>query len=101
MVIGLAACGGGGNTAPAPANNTSNAANTTDDKPLAGDYNIRVWAAEKAVALTKTQIENFNASNDMGIKFNVTIDPKSEADAGTDMITDIEAGPDIYFFVQD
>ena len=51
--------------------------------------------------LTKKQIEDFNASNDQGIKFNVTIDPKSEADAGTDMISDIEAGPDIYFFAQD
>ena len=104
MVFGLAACGngGGGNTTPTPSNNnTANTNTNTSTKPLEGTYKIRVWSAEAAMELTKKQIEAFNDSNDQGIKFEVTIDPMSEADAGTQMTADIEAGPDIYFFAQD
>ena len=105
MVFCLAACGGGGgNTAPTPntTNNTNSGSNGgSNDKPLAGEYNIRVWTPEAAMEFTKKQIEDYNASNDQGIKFNVKIAPKSEGDAGTDMTADIEAGPDLYFFAQD
>ncbi|MCR5009725.1 MAG: extracellular solute-binding protein [Clostridia bacterium] len=94
MVFGLAACGnGGGNTTPQN--------NTADDKPLAGTYKIKVWAAENNQDLTKKQIDDFNKTNDMGIVIEATVEPVSEADAGTNMITDIEAGPDIYWFAQD
>ena len=68
---------------------------------LAGEYDITVWVAEKAVDLTKQQIENFNKTNDAGIVFNATVEPVSEADAGTNMITDVDAGGDIYCFAQD
>ena len=68
---------------------------------LAGTYDITVWVAEKAVDLTKQQIENFNKTNDAGIVFNATVEPVSEADAGTNMITDVDAGGDIYCFAQD
>ena len=94
MVIGLAACG-------TPANNNTPANNAADDKPLAGTYKIKVWAAENNQDLTKKQIEAFNQSNDQGIVIEATVEAVSEADAGTNMITDIEAGPDIYWFAQD
>ena len=81
MVFALAACGGG-------------AAKGTG-------FDITVWVPEKAVDLTKKQIEDFNGSNEYGIKFNATVEPVSEADAATNMITDVEAGGDIYFFAQD
>ncbi|MER1992422.1 MAG: extracellular solute-binding protein, partial [Eubacteriales bacterium] len=68
---------------------------------LAGEYDITVWVAEKAVDLTKKQIEDFNASNTDGIKFNATVEPVSESDAATQMITDVEAGGDLYCFAQD
>ncbi len=68
---------------------------------LAGSYDITVWVAEKAVDLTKQQIADFNASNDAGITFNATVEPVSEADAATQMITDVEAGGDLYCFAQD
>jgi len=68
---------------------------------LAGEYDITVWVAEKAVDLTKTQIDNFNATNSDGIKFNATIEPVSESDSATQMITDVEAGGDIFCFAQD
>ncbi len=66
-----------------------------------GAYDITVWVPEEAVELTKTQIENFNAENNAGITFNATIEPVSESTSATSMITDVEAGADIFFFAQD
>ena len=68
---------------------------------LAGEYNITVWVSEKAVDLTKQQIEAFNATNDLGIVFKATVEPVSEAEAATNMITDVEAGGDLFCFAQD
>ena len=68
---------------------------------IAGTYDINVWVAEKAVDLTKKQIENFNETNELGIIFNATVEAVSEADSATQMITDVEAGGDIYCFAQD
>ena len=68
---------------------------------LAGTYDITVWVAENAVDLTKAQIEKFNTTNEMGIVFNATVEAVSEADAATQMITDVEAGGDLYCFAQD
>ncbi len=81
MVFSLAACGGG-------------------SKKGTG-YDITVWVPELAVELTKQQIADFNSSNEYGINFNATVEPVSEADAATNMITDVEAGGDIFFFAQD
>ncbi|MBQ0124845.1 MAG: hypothetical protein KBS59_00795 [Clostridiales bacterium] len=72
-----------------------------DSESLEGTYNIKVWVAEKAVELTKTQIDNFNATNDLGITINATIEAVGEGDAATSMTTDIEAGADIFCFAQD
>ena len=68
---------------------------------LAGTYDITVWVADNAVALTEKQIQDFNATNTDGIVFNATIEAVSEADAATQMITDVEAGGDIFCFAQD
>ena len=68
---------------------------------LAGEYDITIWVAQEIVETTKAQVEAFNASNTDGIKFNATIEAVSEADAATLMITDVEAGGDLYCFAQD
>ncbi len=65
------------------------------------EYDITIWAPEEAVPLTKAQVEAFNASNELGVKFNVTVEPVSEANSATSMIQDVEAGADIFFFAQD
>ena len=74
---------------------------TASASSLAGPYDITVWVAEKAVDLTKAQIEKFNQTNELGIVFNATNEAVSEADAATQMITDVEAGGDLYCFAQD
>ena len=91
MVMALAACG------PAVKPNTT----TKPNVDLAGTYDIKVWVAENIVDLTKTQIDNFNKTNTMGIKFNATVEPVGEGDAATSMTTDVEAGADIFCFAQD
>ena len=68
---------------------------------VAGTYDIKVWVAENIVDLTKTQIDNFNKENKMGIVINATIEPVGEGDAATSMTTDVEAGADIFCFAQD
>ena len=68
---------------------------------LEGTYDIVIWAGEDAVELTKSQVEAFNSSNTDGITINATVEPVSEAEAGTQMVTDVEAGADIYCFAQD
>ena len=68
---------------------------------LAGTYDITVWVADAIVDLTKQQIDDFNASNTDGIVFNATVEPVGEGDAATQMITDVEAGGDIFCFAQD
>ena len=83
MIFSLAACGGGGGSKDG------------------GTFDITVWVPELAVDLTKQQIADFNANNEYGITFNATVEPVSEAVAANNMITDVEAGGDIFFFAQD
>ena len=103
MIFALAACGQ--QAAPAASNDAPAASN---DAPaasaggeLAGTYDITVWCADAIVDLTKKQIEDFNASNTDGITFNATVEAVGEGDAATQMITDVEAGGDIFCFAQD
>ncbi len=68
---------------------------------LAGEYDIKIWVANEIVDLTKQQVEDFNNTNELGIKFNATIEAVGEGDAATQMVTDVEAGGDIFCFAQD
>ncbi|MGM9668156.1 MAG: extracellular solute-binding protein [Faecousia sp.] len=110
MVLSLCACTPAGGNTDNPGNNggqstTPNGGSEnnggTGEVTLAGTYQITVWCAENAVELTKSQIEKFNSTNTDGIVIEATIEAVSEADAGTNMITDVEAGGDLYCFAQD
>ena len=104
MIFALAACGG---SAPASSEPAAEApAAEAESAPaggseLAGTYDITVWVADAIVDLTKQQIEDFNANNTLGITFNATVEAVGEGDAATQMITDVEAGGDIFCFAQD
>ena len=105
MIFALAACGQQAAPAAAPAAPAGDAPAAapaaSGDKPLAGTYDITVWCADAIVDLTKQQIADFNASNEDGIVFNATVEAVGEGDAATQMITDVEAGGDIFCFAQD
>ena len=68
---------------------------------LAGEYEIKVWVADKIKDLTEQQIERFNETNEDGIKFKFVVESQGEGDAATNMVNDVEAGADIYCFAQD
>ncbi len=95
MVLGLVACG---TTEPAKPDDNPGGNSGSE---LAGEYTAKIWVAEAAAELTQKQIDKFNETNTDGIKINATIEKVSEADAGTNMITDVEAGGDIFCFAQD
>ena len=103
MVLGLAACTP--STAPSggsPSGSGSSGSGTASGgNELAGEYTIKVWCADNITSLTAKQIEDFNASNEDGIKFKATVEAVGEGDAATQMITDVEAGGDIFCFAQD
>ena len=78
----------------------------TGDKPtenaLAGTYNITLWVSELpgVAELFQEQIDKFEAANP-GIIINATIEGVSEANAGSQVLTDIASAPDMYCFAQD
>ena len=104
MVLSLAACGGKTEpaTTTAPAGTTP--AGTTPAQTgseLAGTYDVKVWVAEAIAGLTEQQIADFNATNEMGIVINATVEPVGENDAATSMTNDVAAGADLFGFAQD
>ena len=62
---------------------------------------IKVWVSEAAVEFTKTQVEAFKAANPEYANMTVNVEPVGEGDAASNMLTDVEAGADIFAFAQD
>ena len=65
------------------------------------DGELKVWVAEAAVDFTKAQIDAFKAANPEYANMTVNVEPVGEGDAASNMITDVEAGADIFGFAQD
>lgn len=65
------------------------------------DGEIKIWVAENVVEFTKTQVETFKTLNPEYAGMTVVVEPVGEGDAATKMITDVEAGADIFGFAQD
>ena len=65
------------------------------------DGEMKIWVAENTVEFTKAQVENFKALNPEFAGMTVVVEPVGEGDAATKMITDVEAGADIFGFAQD
>lgn len=102
MCFSMVACGKDTNTsASAPKGGSSTEKTVKGEEKGDLTFDITIWAPELAVELTQKQVNDFNASNADGIKFNATIEAVSEADAATSMITDVESGADLFFFAQD
>ena len=65
------------------------------------EYSITVWASDSVVDLTRKQIDDFNRTNEFGVRFNVTVEGMGEADASTRMIADADSGADLFCFPSD
>lgn len=89
MLTAMAACGGAG----------EEVVSNTDDTSVP-TIDITVWCAENLVDLTTAQLDAY-AQENTDAKFNFVVEPVSESEAATNMLTDVEAGADIFCFAQD
>ena len=89
-------------TALSACNPATSSSQQTQTEDLSGTYDITLWTSEVDGVSEQflTQIDAFEAANP-GIVFNVTPEKVTEADAGTKMLTDVDAGADLYCFAQD
>ena len=65
------------------------------------DGEVKIWVAEATVEFTKEKVEEFKAAHPEYANMTVKIEPVGEGDAASKMITDVEAGADIFGFAQD
>ena len=123
MTVSLAACGSSEPAATSePAADTATetkeeapAADTATEAPAADDTasdtasadidygtgEIKVWVADNVVDFTKSQIDKFLGDHSEFAGYTFTVEAVGEGDAAGNMITDVEAGADIYAFAQD
>ena len=62
---------------------------------------IKVWVADNVTDFTNEQIEAFKEANPDFTGYDYVVEPVGEGDAAGNMITDVEAGADIFGFAQD
>jgi len=69
---------------------------------LTGTYEIKVWCSDTEGVSDefKAEIRSFEKANP-GVVIKDTVETVSEADSATQMLTDVDAGADIYCFAQD
>lgn len=122
----LTACGGNGDS---PAQDTNNAAadsnasadnNATADSSASADSNasadnsgageqtmdfgsgeIKIWVPDAVTGVTETLCNSFFEEHPEMNGYTVSIEPMGEGDAAGNVITDVEAAPDLYAFAQD
>lgn len=64
--------------------------------------NVTVWAPEEITALTQEKLDAWLSSqSDYSSKYTITVSAMGEGEAATQMLTDVEAGADVYGFAQD
>lgn len=67
-----------------------------------GKTNVTVWAPEEVSDLTQTKLNEWLAGQaEYADKYTITVSAMGEGEAATQMLTDVEAGPDVYGFAQD
>lgn len=62
---------------------------------------IKVWVADNVVDFTNQQIDAFKEANPDFAGYDYVVEAVGEGDAAGNMITDVEAGADIFVFAQD
>lgn len=86
---------------PGETNNSTNNTNTNNDPADSGNGNIKIWVADAVVDFTKEKAESFLAAHPEFSGYTVTVEPVGEGDAASNILTDVEAGADIFGFAQD
>ena len=85
--------------AAAPADTAAPAA---DNTASGSKETITVWAPEEVVEFTQGKLNDWLAGQaDWNGKYSITVSAMGEGDATTQMLTDVEAGADVFGFAQD
>lgn len=108
MLTGLVGCGGGTTTSTsdnkaASSSDSSEAAPSSEaeeSKSASGDA-VTVWAPEEVTALTQEKLDAWLAGSEWKDKYSITVSAMGEGEAATQMLTDVEAGADVFGFAQD
>ena len=95
-------------TAPSSSTSTDGETETTKtaaaDRPTLADYGsgtIKIWVADKVVDFTQAKCDEFFKANPDMAGYTVEIQATGEGDAAGNMVTDVQAGADIFGFAQD
>ena len=100
----LVACGGGSSDSGKTDNGGSDtpAGNDTVDDPFYGEDDIKllVWAADKAVDVTKTLCNDFIAKYP-DKKISIEVQVQGEGDAAANILNDADAAADVFSFACD
>ena len=98
----LAACGGGSDTPKTNDTPASDGGNTAVDDPFYGedDITLLVWAADKAVDLTKKLCDDFIAAYP-DKKISIEVQVQGEGDAAANILNDADAAADVFSFACD
>ncbi len=106
-VFGISGCSSNtdsGSSQPAD-QSSSNSDNSSSSQPTGnnGDKTtITVWAPEEISALTQEKLDSWLAGQaDYSDKYSITVSAMGEGEAATQLLTDVEAGADIFGFAQD
>ena len=73
-------------------------------KPELKDYGsgeIKIWVANEVLDFTKQKAEEFIAAHEAYKGYTIAVEEVGEGDAAGKMITDVDAGADIFGFAQD
>ena len=88
---GLTGCGG----------KDGSKSGSKDGASTGSPKNVTVWAPEEISDLTQTKLDAWLASSEWNGKYTITVSAMGEGEAATQMLTDVEAGADVFGFAQD
>ncbi|MBR6027584.1 MAG: extracellular solute-binding protein [Clostridia bacterium] len=71
------------------------------DEPVPETGSLLVWASGAAQSLTEDLVSEFKQAHPEYAGWEITVEAVSEGDAATQMLTDVEAGADVFTFVND
>ena len=92
----------GTETPDAPVDETPVSDTAVDETPAKDPVAITVWAPDMAVDLTQTALNEWQAGlGEDYAHYTITVSAMGEGDAATQLLTDVEAGADVFGFAQD
>ena len=101
VVTMLAGCGSKKSSDSSSADSAPAAEASQEEIKDYGSGEIKIWVAENVTDFTKEKAEQFIKDHSEFSGYTIKVEAVGEGDAATNMITDVEAGADIYGFAQD